>query len=33
MQIASVVAPLLGGALAVRLAGVKHEATPVGDGR
>jgi MFS family permease len=33
MQIASVVAPLLGGALAVRLAGVKHEAAPVGDAR
>jgi MFS family permease len=33
MQIASVAAPLLGGALAVRLAGVKHEAAPVGDGR
>jgi hypothetical protein len=32
MQIASVVAPLLGGALAVRLAGVKHQAKPVSDG-
>ena len=32
MQIASVVAPLLGGALAARLAPVTEEAAPVGDG-
>lgn len=33
MQIASVAAPLLGGALAVRLARVPHEAATSGDGR